>query len=299
MRALISILVIVTMVHDARADVSAAARAFSEGQAAQLDGDYDRAAQDFELAYAIAPAKEALRSAIRARQLGSQLPRAATLAEVLLAQYGNDPESAKLANEVITAAKPVLARVAVTCTVQCSLAIGNRAISIAPARSHAVFANPGKLTIEISFAAGASVTRELSVAAGDEVRLAIEQPPVKAAVQAPVRPAKPQPHHGLSPVVPITTGVVALGLAGFGIWSGLDTVKAHDRYTAAPTPDGWTDGRSRQLRTNLLFGGAAAVGLGTALIATFWTRWHDTDEQLPVALIASPNGVTASFGGSF
>ncbi|MBC7975135.1 MAG: hypothetical protein H7138_09135, partial [Myxococcales bacterium] len=52
----------------AHADVSAAARAFSDGQAAQLEGNHERAAQSFELAFNIAPAREALRSAVRARQ---------------------------------------------------------------------------------------------------------------------------------------------------------------------------------------------------------------------------------------
>src|SRR5215471_1222148 len=97
----------------AHADVSAAARAFSDGQSAQLEGDYDRAAQLFELAYANAPSKEALRSAVRARQQAGQLARAATLAEILLARHGDDSTSAKLASDVIAEARPKFGRITV------------------------------------------------------------------------------------------------------------------------------------------------------------------------------------------
>ena len=99
------VLLVAALAGSAHADVTAAARAFQEGQVAQLAGDYDRAAQDYELAYTIAPTKEALRSAVRARMQGQQLPRAASLAELLLANYADDAASVKLANEVIKEAK--------------------------------------------------------------------------------------------------------------------------------------------------------------------------------------------------
>jgi hypothetical protein len=135
----------------AHADVSAAARAFSDGQAAQLEGNHERAAQSFELAFNIAPSKEALRSAVRARQLAGQLPRAATLAHLLLTQYPDDAVSTKLAADVLAEAKPRLARVAVTCAPACSLAVGGRAISLTTSASHVVFTNPGKAMFEASF----------------------------------------------------------------------------------------------------------------------------------------------------
>ncbi len=131
----------------AHADVSAAARAFSDGQTAQLEGDYDHAAQSFELAYSNAPSKEALRSAIRARQLAGQLARAATLAEILLVKYADDPPSTKLANDVLAEARPKLGRITVTCSPRCALAVGGRAMSLPPAETQVIYVAAGRHTV--------------------------------------------------------------------------------------------------------------------------------------------------------
>jgi len=295
---------------DAHADVSAAARAFSDGQAALLEGNYDRAAQSFELAFNIAPSKEALRSAVRARQQSNQLPRAATLAQVLLAQYGDDPSSAKLANDVIAEARPKLARVSVTCSPRCTLALGGRAISLNPAPTQVVFATPGHQVLEITFDGDQSVTRELTLKAGDDLTLPIDPPPVKHVVKAktPDEPAlgdstSPAPHRddkrGLPPGVALTGGVITVGLASIAVWSALDTKNAHDAYVTAPTDAGWNDGRSKQLRTNILLGSAVGTGLATGLIAVFWTRWHSTSPPAEVAITPTHGGMTFAFGKSF
>jgi len=293
---------------DARADVSAAARAFSDGQSAQLDGNYERAAQSFELAYNIAPSREALRSAVRARQLSNQLPRAATLAQLLATRYGDDPVSAKLAAEVISEAKIKLARIAVTCTPPCTLAIGGRAISLTAAATHVVFATPGRQALEATFDGDRSVTREIAVRAGDDITLPIDQPPAPRPVVVkppppPPRPAPAQPHndrHGLPPAVAIAGGATTLVLATLAVWSGLDTNKAHDAYVASPSDAGWTDGRSKQLRTNLLLGGTAAAGVSSALVAVLWTRWGGSHTAPPdVAITPATGGVTVAIGAHF
>ncbi len=301
-----------TAAPEARADVSTAARAFSDGQAAQLEGNYDRAAQSFELAYTIAPSKEALRSAVRARQLSNQLPRAATLAQVLLSQYGDDPASAKLASDVIADARQKLARLTVTCPSRCTLAIGGRAISINASTSHVVFATAGRQSLEISFDDDESVTRELTLKAGDDLSLPIEQPPVKhvfkskkptdaeaAAAPAP-EPEPPHERRRLPPVFALAGTVATLAVGSVAVWSALDTKNAHDAYVAMPTPAGWKSGQSKQNRTNYLLGTTAGVGVITAVVALFFTRWHD--ESLPVnevAVAPSAGGWTFALGSSF
>jgi hypothetical protein len=286
----------------ARADVSAAARAFSDGQAAQLEGSYERAAQSFELAYNIAPTKEALRSAIRARQLAGQLPRAATLAQVLLAQFGDDPTSLKLASDVIGEARVKLARITVNCAPQCTLAIGGRATSLHALPSHIVFAPPGHVALEITFDGDRSVVRDVAVKAGDDLALPINPPPINV-----IRPSEPsaaaparESRGGLSPYVAITGGALTLVFASVTTWSALDTVRAHDAYLAAPSEQGWKAGRDKQLRTNLLLGGAIASGVGSSLIALFWTRWHGSPQAPPeVAIKPSGGGMTLSLGARF
>ena len=318
--SLVGSFVLVIAARDGHADVAAAARAFSEGQAAQLEDDYDRAAQSFELAFSIAPSKEALRSAVRARQHVKQLSRAATLAELLLAQYAADPASVRLALDVIAEAKPKLGRMAITCAASCTVAVGGRAISVKVAESHIVYVAPGSQSLELTFEGGQAVTRELVVGAGEDVKVAIERPAVEPAAAAPLRPARPpeaapDPAHmvepprpavvraprGLSPLVAVSGAVVTVGLAATGAWSGLDTNHAHKAYAADPTSRGWSDGRSKQLRTNVLFAGAAAAGITTALVAVFWTRWHGKESSAPVVGITSSANasVVVTWGSTF
>jgi len=291
----------------ARADVSAASRAFADGQSAQLEGDYDQAAQSFELAFSNAPSKEALRSAVRARKLAGQLARAATLAELLLAQYASDAASARLASDVIAEARPKLARVTVSCSAKCSLAIGGRAMSMPPAETLVVYVPAGRHTLDATFEDGRSAAREVAAVAGAESQVDVESPR-QAARPAPVEPqakapAPPQAQHapprGMRPLVPLTGGAVAVGLAGVGIWSGFDTKKAHDAYLMNPTHETFTQGRSKQLRTNLLFGGAIAVAVTSAVMAIWWTRWDSDETPAPVSLAATAGGGLVTFGATF
>ncbi len=311
MTALLISAAIGTAAPAAHADVSAAARAFSDGQTAQLEGDYDHAAQSFELAYSNAPSKEALRSAIRARQLAGQLARAATLAEILLVKYADDPPSTKLASDVLAEARPKLGRITVTCSPRCVLAIGGRAMSLPSAETQVVYVAAGRHTLEATFEDARTATREIAAVAGadSEVRLSPSVPPAPAAAAAPAAPPRPETTvkrertepaapHGLPRAVPLVGATVAVGLAGVGVWSGLDTNKAHDAYVKNPTHEAFTEGQSKQLRTNLLFGSAIAVGAATAVVAIWWTRW--TGGETPtVALAPSSDGALVTYRGHF
>jgi hypothetical protein len=310
-RAVLAALAVSATASLAHADVSAAARAFADGQAAQLEGNYERAAQSYELAFSVAPSKEALRSAVRARQQANQLPRAATLATLLLAQYPDDAESTKLANEVIGEARGKLARIPVACTPACTVALGGRAISLNAAASHVVFAPPGRHGLEVTFDGDRALTREITVKAGDDVNLPFEAPPSaarppsrRAPQAAPTETGDAQVSaHGEARGKPLSPTYVFIGagltaaIAGVTVWSGLDTVHAHDAYVKAPTAEGWSDGRSKQLRTNILIGSTAAVGVATGLVALFWTQWGAPAAH--VAIAPSASGATLSYAGKF
>lgn len=286
----------------AHADISAAARAFSDAQAAQLEGNYERAAQSYELAFHIAPSKEALRSAVRARQLANQLPRAAMLAQVLLEQYGDDDASARIAADVLAEARVKLARIAVNCHQPCTLALGGRAISLNPAPNHVVFATPGRHVLDISFDGDRAVTRELTLKSGDDVALPIDPPPVKPPPPSSAAPPAPPAHrdgHALPSYWAISGAAATVLLAGVTTWSGVDTNRAHDAYVRTPTDQGWDDGRTKQLRTNILLGTTIATGVATALVAVLWTRWSDPAAHPEVAVTPGSGGATLSFGGRF
>lgn len=290
-----------------RADVSAAARAFADGQSAQLEGDYDQAAESFELAFSNSPSKEALRSAVRARKLAGQLARAATLAELLLAQYASDATSARLASDVIAEARAKLGRVTVSCSTKCSVAIGGRAMSMPPAETLVFYVPAGRHALDATFEDGRSAAREVAAAAGADSEVEIE-PPRQATGPTSVEPrvkspAPPQAQHaqprGTRPLVPLMGGALAMGLAGVGIWSGFDTREAHDAYVTNPTHDAFSQGRAKQLRTNVLFGSAIAVGVGSAVVAIWWTRWHAGEKSGAVSLVPAAGGGLVTYGASF
>jgi hypothetical protein len=288
----------------AHANVNAAARAFADGQAAQLNGDYDHAAASFELANSIMESKEALRSAVRARQLSGQLARAATLAESLLVKYASDPQSVKLANDVLIEARAKLGRIQVTCAEACSLAGNQRALGLTAAVTHLVYVQPGSITLDVSFSNDRTTQRRVVPLTGTLLELKIDAPPMpiaKKSVDAQKKPAS----RGLPRTVPITTGVITVAIGGIAIWSGLDTLKAHDAYEANPdrSTAEFDKGRSKQLRTNLLLAGTGVAALSTLAIAAFWTDWKGDPkkkkETKSIAVAPTDGGLTFAYGASF
>lgn len=289
----------------AHADVSAAARAFSEGQAAQLDGKFERAADAFELAYSIQPTKEALRSAARMRMQAGHQARAANHAALLLAEYSDDPASVTLAEAILREAEPSLCRLAVACEAPgCSLSTGGRALSMSAAEEHVVYVSPGELELVISFGAQ-QVTRQLQAQAGARVELRVDAPPPApspteraAEDRAPApRQVESSRSRGWPRLVVYAGAGLTAALGGVTLWSGLDTQSAHDDYVKAPTSEGWDDGRQKQLRTNILLGATAAAALATAAIAVFHTDWGGEGSRLTVA--PSGDGATLGYATSF
>lgn len=289
----------------ARADVSAAARAFSEGQAAQMEGKFDRAADSFELAYSIKPSKEALRSAARMRMQAGHLARAANHAAILLAQYSDDPASVTLAKDILEKTEPQLCQLAVMCAAPgCSISADGRALSMSPAEAHTLYLTPGETVLELSFD-GAQVTRDISARAGVRIDLRVEAPPrpskPTAATTDEAAPARSAakaagPRGWPRAVVYAGAGLTA-ALGGVTLWSAIDTQSAHDDYVKAPTHSAFEEGEKKQLRTNILLGATAAAALATAAIAVFHTNW--SGERSSLSVEPSRSGATVSFGGSF
>jgi hypothetical protein len=299
------LLLVAAIAGTAHADVNAASKAFSEGQAAQLAGDFDRAAENYELAYTIKPSKEALRSAVRARMQGQQLARAATLAEVLLASYDKDPASVKLAKEVLKKAKTALARVALKCSDTCTAAIDGRAAALTPGVTQTFYVVEGSHDLEVTFDGDLTVTRKVDAEAGGEIERKIEKPPPKPAPppppppeqftkqEAPPPPPPPPEHRFTFPKwVVYAGGGATVFFAAATTWSGLDTWKAHDAYAKNPTDAAYDAGRTKQGRTNALLATTAVFAIGTGVIAVFYTQWR---AEAPIAVEANAHGAAASY----
>jgi hypothetical protein len=287
--------------HESRADdVAAAARAFAQGQQAVLEGDPERAADRFELANSIVPSREALRSAIRAHRQAGQLARAATLAEKLLVDYSADTTSSDLATEVLAEAKKTFGRVKLTCKTGCTVSVDGLAIAPVKGSQQVFYLPPGEQVLRLGFG-HQSVTRTITVTINTTTRVEAQAPP--RAERKPVRVAlAPEPvqaeRRGLPRLVPIIGLSLTLAGAGAATWSSFDTRAAHEDYVAMPEHKAWLDGRSKQLRTNVLWGITAGLGIAT-LATAYWTNWRPDKESPRITLLPSERDAMLVFSAPF
>jgi hypothetical protein len=297
--------------HPARADVAGAARAFSEGQAAQMEGDYALAAQRYELADMLSPSKEALRSAARMRMSAGHLARAATHAEGLLSRFGEDPAAVSVASEILSELRPKLTRYEVSCKLACSLSVDGRAWFVDRATQHVLYLEPKPASFEVSYGDGRTSSRSVSGRAGEQLQVAFDEPP--SAASSPVAPSgvlptgpvglshaeprAPESGHGLPITVPVTTGIATLIAGAAATWASVDTTKQHDRYVQNPTQQGWDDGMSRQRLANVLWASTAVLGT-TTVVLSFFTNWGGK-QKVAVASRVSQDGAAVALVGKF
>lgn len=264
-------------------DVQAAGRAFQEAQSAQLRGDHAQAAELYDLAHRSAPSAAAMRSAIRMHQAAGHAARAANLASDALRLYASDAATVALANEALTALRPTLGQLTVTCLPACTLAIDGRALATGSAERSELFVDVGTHLVQGSWETQV-VEQRLEVSLGVPATLELTQPALPVvAMQEPEPEPTPEPmpvappavdesSSGLSPAFFLTAAALTVVSTGFAIGLGVDMYSAQRTYIEVPTEAGWRDGVGREMRTNALIGtsiGLAAVSLGLA----FLTDW--------------------------
>jgi len=273
-------------------DVAGAANAFSRAQKADLSGDHDTAAELYELADSLAPAPEALRSAIRARKQAGQLRSAAAHAERLLHRYPDDKRSKDLAEATLEEARRKLARVEVHCKPKgCGLVVDGGAGSAEVTEHHVIFLDPGKHEVNAAFGPDRAVPKVAQVKAGDRTSFTFEAPApssgprmtdaggktgVSVSAEATADRGAQLSRRGLSPWIFATGAVVTAGLGAVTVWSGLDVMSAHDAYRGHETQQTYEDGLNKERRTNILVGATVTAGLTTIVLAYF-TRWGSGD----------------------
>jgi hypothetical protein len=283
-------------------DVTAAAKAFSAGQQAELAREWGRAAEFYELADRISPSPQALRSAAKNHLAAGDQAAAATQAEELLRRYADDSASTSLGTGILQQTAPHLSRWDVSCTPACTLAVDSAAVFTEPRVTHIVYVDPGDHRLEAFFPGNRSTTTTISSAEGMKKEISFEPP----AHQAPSKGAaeiggdatagadqgrapgadEGTTRGGLPPAITL----VGLGLTGvlgaITLWSGLDTMDARDAYERQPSQSGYDDGIDRQRRTNILIGATSVAGAATLGIALFATRWTSSpDKEAPAASI--------------
>jgi hypothetical protein len=285
---------------DARADdpapsrVNAAAEEYDRGRRAFLAKSYEEAAVHFENAFRDAPRVEALRNAIRARRAASQPDRAATLAALALQMYRDDAPTKALAQQTLDEAKPKLLAIAVKCATPCSLLVDGRVAPSAVSIDHTLYVPPGTHELSVGFKTG-NVVRPAEGKAGDSITLAFEAPPPPETPPAPpetpppprpgpeVRPPPP-PDKPLGPAIFFIGAGLTVAAGAATVVSGLDAqnnpgVDAVRRECAGKDESCplYQDGKSAELRTNVLLGATAGLGVVTAVVGLFFTQWSSPE----------------------
>jgi hypothetical protein len=280
-----------------------AARKFAEGTRAFDSGDFLRAGEAFDAAYALAPHPDALWNSARAWHKAGELARAANL----YARYLREaPEGAPDRPGALTAQKQLASRLA-RIEIHSGEGVTDVRIDGTPVDAATVYVVPGVHSLRARSGNG-PVAQETSLGAGADVSIVLEAPaeppPHEAApratvelspAQAPPRgaEAEPAPRAGLSPTIVIVEGVVTLVTAGVTVWSGLDTLSTLDTFKAHPTRATLESGRSEEARTNVLIGVSAGLAVITAVTASFLVDWHAPRRRVGLGL--GPTGLSGSF----
>jgi hypothetical protein len=287
-------------------DVSAAANAFARGQKAEIAGDHEGAAELYELADSIAPAPEALRSALKARKAAGQLATAAVHAEALLERYPDDKKSTDFAKATLEEAMKRFARYHVRCVPSaCNLVVDGAAVSTEDKPLHVIYVEPGKHELRATFGTRQTEPQASEGVLGESQSLTFEEPPETETPAlakttsggsgdigtVPPADSGTTSRGGLPPWIFITSAVVTAGVGGVAIWSGVDTLDAHDRYEGNETRSAYNNGKDREKRTNWLIGGTAVAGTATIVLLAF-TNWKGKSSASQS--IGRPRGAAAS-----
>ncbi|HEY4058869.1 MAG TPA: hypothetical protein VGM39_19780 [Kofleriaceae bacterium] len=179
---------------------------------------------------------------------------------------------------------------------------------------------PGARTIGAAFSSERSAQRQLTLRAGASTTVRLEAPPLPAptpatveAVPAPVvttvaSPQQAERHHeshGISRKWFIITAAATVGLGAGATWQGITTLSTRDDIKSATAAGDsahastlYDRGKSEQLRTNILLGATAAMGV-TSIVLAVMTDWSGGEERREIAVTPTEGGAAFVFGGHF
>lgn len=303
--------------------IKSAAAEYDAGRRAYTDNKFEEAAVHFENAYHDAPNAQTLRNAIRARRQAGQLARAATLAALAESKYASDEATATTVKETLADAEPKLHRVVVICDPECGVAADGRVASLEDSQKLTLFFDPGSHALVISWSGERSKEIKIDGKAGAKQEFTLQAPPM------PVKPpdttqntgggttggtttthAPPPSTKPLGPALFIVGTILTVGAGGVLIWSGVDTlnnpgtdvVKQKCAGLGESCPQ-YQQGLSSQLRTNVLIGVTAGLGVLTGIVGIFLTQWSSPKKEAAVRVLPSvaisPAGGSAGLEGSF
>lgn len=281
--------------------IKAAAAEFDQGRQAFRSKNYVEAAEHFEAADRHAPSANALELAIRSREKAGQLDRAATLSALALKRDPDNENIKALAPDLVKRADAELFRADVHCNTPCDLVVGTKLVYGRASTGKTVYLKPGTYTLRAGWSGGRNASHKVQATKGAHSDISFKEPPKPppgevgspgtgtGGTAGPPGGGGGQGDHGVIKVKPsgwspivfwVGTGLTAVA-GGVTIWSGIDTnenpgADAVKKACQANSPDCqslYQDGRDRQLRTNILAGVTAGLGVVTIVVGAFATDW--------------------------
>jgi hypothetical protein len=274
--------------------IQAAAEAFDRGRDAYKASRYAEAAEQFERADSNAPSSTALELAIKARDKAGDLDRAATLALLAVELYASEVQSedtglGKLAPPLLERARSELYELYVQCNEPCQLVDGKKLVHGAPVTQRAIFLSAGQHELVAGFGEGRTEAKSVTATAGASSEISFEAPPAptepvaEPAIEEPTdvneKPDDVLPKSGgWSPVVFFVGAGLTAAAGGVTVWSGLDTQnnpgpERVKRECADENCELYKEGRSKQLRTNVLIGVTGGLAVASGLVGALAVDW--------------------------
>jgi hypothetical protein len=271
-------------------DRQAAAREFAEAQRAFGAGDFKLAAEQFEAAYKHKPHHASLWNAARARQRMGDTARAANLYARYLREAPPNARDRNTALASMQKLSPKLGQLEIT-----SVGLEDVKVDHELAMDRVVYVNPGAHVVEAKVAGqDRIVTQPASVEAGQTQSVALvapsndPKPPVANPTPTPTPTPPPstdherEKSHGWSPAVVALGGGLTAVAGGLAVLSGLDVVNQKTAFDKDPTQANLDTGKSKQLRTNILLGVTAGLGVLTGVAAIWLVDWRSGDRTVQV-----------------
>jgi len=263
-----------------RADqIQFAANEHDLGYRAFIEKRYEEAATHFENAFFAAPNAAELRSAIRARREAGDLARAATLAAIGERRFPGDTVTEKLADEVISQARPQVYELRVRSASACSAAVDERVVTDERLKEFRFFVSPGRHELLVSGPDDRSERVSIDATPGASQTLTFQSAPAPALAPAPapVQPALTKPFGRAVFLAGAAATTVGVGLT---LWSGIDALNSpgqdavrHACAGVGPGCQEYRQGLAAQLRTNVLLAATGGVAVATAVVGVFFTQW--------------------------
>ncbi|MDP9001243.1 MAG: hypothetical protein M3O46_14170 [Myxococcota bacterium] len=260
-----------------------AAGQFAEGTRAFDAGDFTRAGEAFEAAYAFEHHEDPLWNAARAWHRAGDLARAANLYARYLREAPPNAGDRAGATAALNQLGSKLSRI----EVHLGAGVESPRVDDVPLNARVVYVVPGMHSVRAQSALGDLEKRQVAEA-GAVVSVLLEpSSPVPPA--SPAQPASGQhvdmprvaavPSSGWSPVVVGVEGGATLIVAGLATWSGLETLGTLHAFETTPTPQTLDAGRAQEVRTNLLIGASVGLAALTGLTAAFLVDWKGSHHQ--------------------